>query len=162
MKFIYQKGFSNEERSEYKVILIRNTLAGISEVVEQLERFDLSLKEENLKLQRRIPEVANAWSWSQLNFKILNNPTSIDHQDKITFIAQIISIWNDPAFQNAWRNLVSGDNGSGIKLHETLFLEYHIPNVSNYFSSNYIPSDGDLLRARQRTTGSSSNEIVVR
>lgn len=87
--------------------------------------------------------------------------TTISQAEIDVIVKQIKSVWDDPAFQKIWKNLVSGDNSSGVKFHETLFLNYHMKNIANYFTRNYIVSDDDLLRARQRTTGYSSNEIVV-
>lgn len=57
MRFIYQKDFSDEERNQCKEILIQNVFSGISEVITEIQKQELALQPENLKLPRHLSEV---------------------------------------------------------------------------------------------------------
>jgi len=62
-------------------------------------------------------------------------------------IKKVTEVWNEEAVQNAWRN---GKESILVQ------MDYLMENFQKYLSPDYTPTNDDILRARQRSTGENS------
>jgi len=136
---LHKDGFTNDERSSYREIILVNILKAMKEMSDFAEN-SLDISTENRKTFRRLGEVTvGSITWDK------------------TFISGLKSLWKDTAIQTAWK-------ASSKFSHECFFLEYYMANLDKYIDLDYLPTNEEILRARQRTTGvdASCSEIIVR
>jgi len=135
MKILHSGGFKEAEQMNFKVILTKNMVMGIKELVQQAKKLDLAISEENLKRARYFLEMDEDSEWQE------------ETGDKLR------TLWSDPAVQEAW-------NQSRYRLQVSM-MDYHIENLDRYLAEGFRPTNDDILRARQRTTGYSETVFMV-
>ena len=64
-------------------------------------------------------------------------------------------LWNDPAIQQTW------GTAAEYQLQMSL-MDYHMASLDRYTADGFVPSNEDMLRARQRTTGTQAITFAVR
>jgi guanine nucleotide-binding protein G(i) subunit alpha len=137
-QILYNNGFSNEQKNVYKNIIINNIIFGMKEVLNEMEKKEINFsKETSLKKARFIREIHEDEYYKK----------GLDWKDKIR------DLWNDENVKNTWTSL------NNPQLYS---LEYHMDKLNDYCDINYIPTNEDILRARQRTTGQIEIEIQVK
>jgi len=130
MQLIHKTQLDN---NAYKSILLSNIVVGIQERIALMSKLELQLEGEYLKHKRAICE-ANAWDvvWNE------------------SFSNSVSKMWDSPVFQSV------NANSTEHQLQITN-MPYLMENMTNYLNEEYVPTNEDLLKARQRTTG--ANEI---
>jgi len=61
-------------------------------------------------------------------------------------VEKLRALWDDPAIQKAW------ERSPEFQL-QTSMLDYLMENLDRFTSDGFRPTNEDILRARQRTTG---------
>jgi GTPase SAR1 family protein len=131
IKILHTPGFTDGERKQYAEILKVNILNGINELVELVRENGLEIQEHNRKHARYLKE---------------NNVFAMNLSDpKIKM--KMNELWKDPAIQKMF------ENSKNVQTQMSQ-LEYLFENVDRFSMPNFIPSNEDILRSRQRTAGS--------
>jgi len=137
MKIITLGGFAEDEKQTHKEILLQNILIGIQELVKQAEKLEYPVEGENRKhcrffTQLRVIET----EWNE----------KIGEKVKV--------LWNDQAIQKTWKA------APGYQL-QMVHIDYLMENLERISKPEYIPSNEDMLRARQRTTGEQTTSFII-
>lgn len=137
MKILYCGGFTTDEMTNYKDILLKNTMIGMQELVKQSEKLDLQVSSENKKRARF--------------FRELN---TVDQLWSPDIGKKLKLLWDDPALQQTWA--VAPEYQLQMSM-----MDYHMANLERYSAEDFLPTNEDMLRARQRTTGMQSTTFDI-
>jgi len=111
-------------------IVRANVLVGVKELAEQASNKGLEIKEKNRKYIRYFKE---------------NNVFDLELSNK-NILKKVNNLWEDAAIQEAWEAC----RNYQIQVSQ---LDYLMGNLDRITASDYVPSDDDIVRARQRTAG---------
>jgi len=137
MKIITLGGFAEEEVQSHKDIVLQNVLVGMQELVKQAEKLEYQVDGENRKHCR---------FFTQLHV------VETDWNEKIA--EKIKVLWEDPAIQRTWKA------APGYQL-QMVHLDYLMENLDRISKPDYVPTNEDMLRARQRTTGEQTTSFII-
>jgi len=137
MKIITLGGFAEDEKQTHKEILLQNILIGIQELVKQAEKLEYPVEGENRKHCRFFTQL-----------RVIET----DWNEKIGEKVKVL--WNDSAIQKTWKA------APGYQL-QMVHLDYLMDNLDRISKPDYIPSNEDMLRARQRTTGEQTTSFII-
>jgi len=133
---ILNGGFSNDEIDDYKGLMMHNVLGGMQELIKQCARLDVALEEKSLKHARAL--------MAHSGFEDIK-----DEQ----FHKHILVLWADSSIQ-----LVFKDRHR-YQLSTVAHMDYLVANVERFSKPGFVPTNDDILYARQRTTGSNRTFI---
>jgi len=71
-------------------------------------------------------------------------------------LKKVKSIWEDPAVKDVWES----SKNYQVQVSQLNYLMDPI-NLDRYLSSDFTPTDEDILRSRQRTAGAHSTRFVI-
>lgn len=128
MKILHGEGFSDEERHNYKKILILNLFYGMKELVIQAEKF-------NIKVLRKNKKAAKFFADS--------NPYTAELNEEVA--QKAVNLWEDKGIEKTFskRNLFD------IPPNMVFIMD----NINRISKPDFVPDNDDILHARQRTTG---------
>eukprot|EP01125_Pyxidicula_operculata_P003356 TRINITY_DN13_c0_g1_i5.p1 TRINITY_DN13_c0_g1~~TRINITY_DN13_c0_g1_i5.p1 ORF type:complete len:361 (-),score=73.39 TRINITY_DN13_c0_g1_i5:350-1396(-) len=135
MKIIGNNGFENEELLSYKDILLKNIMIGIQELVKQAEKLDYQIDSGKRKHARFFNEL---------------QVFETEWNEKIG--AKVRALWEDKVIQQMWQL------APGYQLQMTQ-MDYLMANLDRFLQPDFVPSNEDVLHARQRTTGQQTTII---
>jgi len=135
MKLIHG-GFTKAEMDQYRTILRQNLLQGLQEVIKTSEKNDQPISPANRKKARFFTE--------HDSFTVTWNAPLIEKAK---------TIWNEPAIVSIW------ERASSIPLTVT-HLDYLMEHIEQITSKDFIPSNDEILLARQRTTGAFTTTFI--
>ncbi|GAQ87162.1 G-protein alpha subunit [Klebsormidium nitens] len=146
VKVLYQSGFTDAERAEFRRIVHSNVYQSIRILLEGLDAFQESsgagttytLKEENQMLAEKVEDIA------------LQPPGDMPVLDEI-LAAEISQVWMDPAVQAVF------DRANELQLPDC--AAYFLNDVMRLGRPDYLPTQEDILFARVRTTGIAETEF---
>jgi len=136
MKIITLGGFSEEEKDNQRRIVHHNIKLGLQELIKQAEKLDYPIDPTNLKHCRyftQLDSIETEWS------------------EKVSHKARVL--WSDPGIQKALKD----DRHFQIQISH---IDYFMENLERITAQNYVPTNEDMLRARQRTTGEQTTVFV--
>uniref|UniRef100_A0A6B2L9R3 Uncharacterized protein n=1 Tax=Arcella intermedia TaxID=1963864 RepID=A0A6B2L9R3_9EUKA len=136
MKIITSGGFGEEEVKGHREIVIKNVLIGIQELVKQAEKLEYHVEGENRKHCRFFTQMA---------------VVETEWNEKIAEKVKVL--WQDAAIQKTWQA------APGFQLQMN-HMDYFMDHLDRISSPDYVPTNEDVLRARQRTTGEQSTFFV--
>lgn len=136
MKIIFCDGFNDQELSNYKSILQHNLCLGLKELLQRLD-------EAGVELNKKIKKAAN--------FFLEANAYQTQLNDDVVDKAQ--KLWKD-------KDVQAGISKVG-KFEFTESLEYVMSNLDRISSSEWTPTNEDVLHVRQRTTGMVETQFKV-
>jgi len=134
MKIIASGGFTGEEKDIQKLIIFQNIKLGLQELIKFAEKHDDNLEPSNLKHSRFMIKL-----------------DTLEWTDKISEKAKLL--WTDPAIQRTWKTYARYQM-------QIYHLDYYMENIDRITSPSYIPTNEDMLRNRQRTTGENITTFV--
>jgi len=134
MKIIHQGGFAEDEVKSQREILLQNVLIGMQELVKQAEKLEYQVEGENRKHCRFLTTSEAEWN------------EKIGEKVKI--------LWQDPAIQKTW----AAAPGYQLQIGH---MDYLMENLERITKPDFIPTNDDVLRARQRTTGEQTTALVI-
>jgi len=124
------KGFSEEERLMYKHVVFSNCIEQMRLLVRAAIQHDCIATEPNKNNARNLvnlPHGSNTWS--------------------VDVGKSIKSLWTDQGIQTVYAKSTNLE----IQLNDT--ADYFFQNIYRFIAPDYVPSDGDILRTRVRSTG---------
>lgn len=138
MKLIHHGGYNEAERESYKEIIYSNTIQSMRAILDALPHLDIQLQPPN-DARRSI---------------VLNLPGQIEGDMLPANIADAIrGLWNDPGVREAVaRSREFQLNDSAV---------YYFNAIDRMSTSNYMPTDQDILRSRVKTTGITETTFKV-
>jgi len=136
MKILYCNGFDQAELDYYKNILTRNLLIGMRELIKLSKKFNISIQEENIKTT----EILESYSFEE--------PLTEENKEYIKVL------WKDTGIQQVWKQCLS------FQIQMTQY-DFYMDHIDRFASSEFVPNDEDILRARQRTTGAYTTTFLV-
>lgn len=128
LKILHCDGFTEDELENYKQILNLNIFNGLKELLFLCEQSNISVTKKNLKLAKYFAQI------DAYNQKL---------DSKISVMAK--RLWMDKGIQRAWNNRNIADAPTN--------LEYIMEHIDRFALPDYVPTNTDVLYARQRTTG---------
>jgi len=124
MQIIHNGGFEPSQAEAFKKILLNNVLSGMKLLAEIASD---GITKDNRKKGRHLLTVdENEAEWNE------------------DLISKIKAIWAEEAVQNAWHQR---------KATVLVQLDYLMANFDRFIAADFTPSNDDILRARQRSTG---------
>ncbi|KAF8634270.1 hypothetical protein AX17_004227 [Amanita inopinata Kibby_2008] len=138
MKLIHHGGYNEQERESYKEIIYSNTIQSMRAILEALPQLDLQLNPQNDARRAIIMALP-----PQIESEVLPSDVS----DAIRFL------WRDPAVKEAVRR------SREFQLNDSAV--YYFNAIDRMSTSNYFPTDQDILRSRVKTTGITETTFKV-
>jgi len=129
MQIIHHGAIDPELSKNYRGILLNNIILGLKAIGAQ--KTDLQISE-NYKKSRVVLSLDENW----INWE--------DSKEKEKNVGMMKSLWADKGVREAWLD---------IKDSLLIPLDYLMDNIDRYVATNFVPTNEDMLRARQRTTG---------
>jgi len=134
---IINDAMTPEEIENYKIILFKNIMIGMQELVKYAEKLEFPIASENRKHARFFIEM--------LVFET-------DWNAKIS--EKVKLLWADPAVEKTWKETPSYQ-------FQMTQMDYLLGNLDRFVAPNYTPSNEDILYARQRTTGTQTTAFIT-
>lgn len=129
MRIIYGKGFSEKDRQEFTVLVYRNILISMQNMLDFMDAHQIPLSDSSL----------------QDGAYVLLDTDEKSYEDISKDAPLIGKLWADSGVQSAY------DRRNEFQLSDS--THYFLTDLPRICKSGYIPSEQDLLRARQPTTG---------
>ncbi|EME49409.1 G protein alpha-like subunit [Dothistroma septosporum NZE10] len=131
MRLIHTKGFSTQERKQWKVTIFQNLLHAFQVVFGAMEEQEVDFADND---NIRFAEIVAA-----------DPDIGADEAMPLDCLNAFRSLWEDQGVQAAIKK------GNEYALHDN--LTYYFSDIERLFAKDYLPTDQDILRARLRTTG---------
>ncbi|KAJ3432135.1 guanine nucleotide-binding protein g(o) subunit alpha [Anaeramoeba flamelloides] len=128
MKIIHSNGFRKKEKLKYKIIIYQNILDNMKMLIQMIKT--LNLDELPSELEKIAEEITN-----------LNIQESFSEE----LGAKISQLWENSSIKQAF------DNRAKFHIPDT--ISYFLDKITEISSSDYIPTQEDILYCRLRTTG---------
>jgi len=138
MKILHTEGFNEIERRSYCGILRNNIIFGVRELCDTIIDKELEVHSKNRKKVRYFRE-------SDIFELDLCNET---------VLAKVKALWEDSYVQDIWKK----SKNFQVQVSQ---MDYLMEHIDRYVSLEFTPSDEDILRCRQRTSGSHTTRLVI-
>lgn len=129
MRILYGKGFGEEDRKEFTILVYRNILRSMRAMLDAMEAFGIPLADKTLQ--------DHAYAVLDTD---PNTYTDIDPHKDI-----FMRLWADAGLQKAFLR------GNEYQLSDS--TPYFCKSVARIAAPGYVPTVDDVLRAREATTG---------
>jgi len=136
MKILYCEGFDEQEVEYFKDVLTRNLIIGMRELVKLAKKFNIAIEEGHAQHA----ETIDGYSYDE--------PLTEANKDIIK------ALWGDKGIKEVWEQC----NAFQIQMTQ---YEYYMEHIDRIASPDFIPTQDDILRARQRTTGAYTTTFIV-
>lgn len=129
MKIIHLDGFTDEERSGFKIVIANNILTAMRTLIHQANKFEYRISTGNESRAQSIVSIPR------------------DQEPVVTkeICEAVSSLWQDPAIIKTFAR------SSEYQLNDS--TQYYMENIQRIAQPNYIPNEQDVLRSRVKTTG---------
>ncbi|KAN0063399.1 Guanine nucleotide-binding protein alpha-2 subunit [Thecaphora frezii] len=131
MRIIHHIPFTAEERENFRRLVFVNLLSGMKAVLDAMEEWGGDFEQPDnsrfLSLFVTFPDIAEDEPFPQNYFEPLK------------------MLWKDEGVQTVYKR------GNEAAIPEN--LSYFFSDLARLFSVDYVPSDNDILRCRNKTTG---------
>ena len=132
MKIIHERGFSEDECKQYKTIVYSNTIQSIRAILKAMEQ--LSLNFANPERQTDAENLLKQVQACDEDFEFTTDNGNL-----------IKRLWQDDSVQEAFQRRRE------YQLNDS--AEYFLSQIDRVASSDYVPTQDDVLRTRVKTTG---------
>jgi len=136
MKIIHGVGWTDQELEAYLRIIRGNYVNGLQECLQIVSNIGRKVTEANTEHEKHL-----------LSLRARNVELTTDLLDRI------LALWKDPSIQEV------------VDKHSEQLTITHLPyffeHVDRIKADNYKPTDEDILRCRQRTSGASSTTVFI-
>src|SRR3989338_920318 len=129
MKILYLKGFAPAERKIFREIIYSNVILSMRAIVLAAEKFGIEFSPENAE-RVRIFKTNNILFEQELTLEIVQATQRL---------------WEDPGLK------ITLKRGNEFQINDS--AEYFLSQVERLASSDYIPTEQDILHSRARTSG---------
>lgn len=142
MKIIHQNGYSRQELESFKPTIVKNTIDSFYTLLFYVQRMGLTFADPKIEM---------------LAEHMRNNKPENDHTFYMTeeMAENIDLVWNDEQIPHIMD--ICMDNPQQYYLMDS--APYFFSNVRRIGTSDYVPNEQDILRARTKTTGISETRF---
>lgn len=162
LKILHQNGFTHEELLEYRSVVYRNILDIGRDLLQARKKFQIELEEDSGVTQEDIDKIYwydeakessdGSEPESEVNdekAKELNNTPTLAALTRFPadISATFSKIWN----LSSTKDLLNGPLRSKFYLMDS--AQYFMENLPRISEPDYLPSEQDILRSRQKTSG---------
>lgn len=130
LKILHEKGFSVEEREDFRVTVRNNLFENIKDLIFGAEGTGCYHAGEDEEVDKAV--------------KLIQNTVKPELKSEI--VEAIRTIWGDKSMKRAFY-----DYRSQFQIADS--AAHFFDGLSHFVAPDYLPSDDDILRARVRTTG---------
>ena len=134
VQVIHSGGYTPEQMLQFRYIIQRNALDGITILLNEAQKRDLELTADNEDVADQIL----LWGGENLNPEIG---------------AVIARVWKDQAIQDCYKRRAEFQLGDSVV--------YFLNKVEQLSALEYLPTMDDVLRARVRTSGVVSKDFCI-
>eukprot|EP01104_Vermistella_antarctica_P017943 TRINITY_DN64_c0_g2_i1.p1 TRINITY_DN64_c0_g2~~TRINITY_DN64_c0_g2_i1.p1 ORF type:complete len:353 (+),score=104.48 TRINITY_DN64_c0_g2_i1:141-1199(+) len=136
MKIIYDTGFSEEEKKQFRDVIHSNLIMNMRSLVMATQKMGLTISADNAKRSEN-----------------LTSPSILTHQEVTGQVAEDIkALWADPVIQEAY------ERASEFQLGDS--AAYFFDSLDR-LTGEFVPTEQDVLRSRAKTTGITETEFDV-
>lgn len=145
LRIVYDNGYTEQEREEFKSIIYENVRRAVVQLIEGMEEMGLIFESDQLRTEDFSRELLE-----DSNYTDDNENSTLSIQDRVPLLT---SFWKDSSVQKCYgqRNLFSIDDSA----------KYFFENLERLSQPGYIPTNEDILHARQATQGVQERSISV-
>ncbi|KAL1922395.1 uncharacterized protein VTP21DRAFT_9934 [Calcarisporiella thermophila] len=141
MKIIHQNGYNKAELEWWRTIVYKNLVESAQTLIASLEKLELEFE---MTENRSRADLIMA-------YQVQNSP---DYRLSSEISDALYAVWHDPVVQKML------DRGH-IEFYLMDSAPYFFDNIKRIKSSDYIPTQDDVLRARLKTTGISETRFTM-
>ncbi|CAK5083044.1 unnamed protein product [Meloidogyne enterolobii] len=141
MRFMHNKGFSEEELLQQRAVVYSNTVHAMADLLKGMEKYNITFRDESRRLDAKLVFETIAKGKEQEAFS-----------DELAVAMK--RLWEDPSLNKATYSHALELNLQSSTMH---FLD-SIDRISN---PTYRPSDHDILLTRIRTTGVNEQTFTI-
>ncbi|KAL3236673.1 guanine nucleotide-binding protein subunit alpha [Nakaseomyces bracarensis] len=165
LKILHQNGFSKQELIDYTPLIYDNIIEIGKDIISARRKFNVELEDDSLT-EEDLDKIANYTS-TRKNTDDINEPLDGDHHNDKTAneLGNTTSIVSKdefpkefyPILSKLWKlkstqNLIVSEKSSQVYLMDS--TRYFLENLDRICNTpNYIPTEQDVLRSRQKTSG---------
>eukprot|EP01127_Copromyxa_protea_P000449 TRINITY_DN10367_c0_g1_i1.p1 TRINITY_DN10367_c0_g1~~TRINITY_DN10367_c0_g1_i1.p1 ORF type:complete len:332 (-),score=55.66 TRINITY_DN10367_c0_g1_i1:113-1108(-) len=138
MKLVHSGGFSSTELQNFKSIVHTNILIGMKDLcLLTIDTLKLELESANRKKGRFFANLGN----QVYDLKLDND-----------LCARVMACWNDTTIQKVFKQYGCPSIPA---------IEYLMKNIKTISAPSYVPTEDDIVRVRQRSSGVSVTSFVI-
>ncbi|KAK4469748.1 hypothetical protein MN116_007269 [Schistosoma mekongi] len=131
MKIIHGEGYREEERKEYKPIIFANTLQSMIKILKAMESLDITAD-----------DFDHAEELKHLNSYL----ATVEEGDFPEDLSKLLrTLWSSASVQKCFAR------SKEYQLNDS--AGYYLGSIDRISSSDYLPTEQDVLRSRVKTTG---------
>ncbi|BFZ58103.1 guanine nucleotide-binding protein subunit alpha [Savitreella phatthalungensis] len=139
MKLIHEGGYSVDERESFKEIIFSNTVQSMRVILEAMESMELALGDANNEYHVQT---------------IFMQPNQIEGDVMSSEVGNAVkSLWRDGGVQQCFAR------SREFQLNDS--ARYYFDSIERIASSDYLPTDQDVLRSRVKTTGITETTFII-
>eukprot|EP00179_Madagascaria_erythrocladioides_P005621 CAMPEP_0198319998 /NCGR_PEP_ID=MMETSP1450-20131203/9017_1 /TAXON_ID=753684 ORGANISM="Madagascaria erythrocladiodes, Strain CCMP3234" /NCGR_SAMPLE_ID=MMETSP1450 /ASSEMBLY_ACC=CAM_ASM_001115 /LENGTH=312 /DNA_ID=CAMNT_0044023429 /DNA_START=99 /DNA_END=1034 /DNA_ORIENTATION=+ len=131
IKLLYINGFSRDERMAFRAVIYSNVVLTLKELIKKASEFGYRLSSPNRRRARHLIECFFVFEDAA--------PLGVDLGD------DLLAVWRDDGIQRAYAR-----RAEFTILDSAAYLFGRLDAIKR---DDYVPSDDDILRSRQRTRG---------
>ncbi|KAG2206821.1 hypothetical protein INT47_007577 [Mucor saturninus] len=141
MRIIHDSGFPQDERLSYREIIFSNLIESMKNIVNAMHKLKIQLADPTLT-QQAYQLIADLPEQMECDYDL---PTDIADAIRL--------LWQDDGVKYTY------SRRNEFQLNDS--AAYYFDAIDRISSPDYIPSDGDVLRARVKTTGITETKFEV-
>ncbi|XP_034048102.1 guanine nucleotide-binding protein G(q) subunit alpha-like isoform X2 [Thalassophryne amazonica] len=130
MKIIHGRGYSDDEKRSFTRLVYQNIFTAMQAMIQAMNTLQIPYKHEHNKVHAKVVSEVEAEKVTSLT-----NP----------YVEAIKSLWSDPGIQECYNRKREYQLSDSAK--------YYLNDLDRISDSTYLPSQQDVLRVRQPTTG---------
>ncbi|KAJ3009234.1 guanine nucleotide-binding protein subunit alpha [Thoreauomyces humboldtii] len=143
MRLIHDKGFDQEERESFRIIIYKNTVQSMAEILDAMKLMDIPFSDPSVNEPHKT--IVQAASADTLTLEVAQLPPAIS--------GAIKSLWADAGVQACYQRR------SEYQLNDS--AQYYFSAVDRISVAGYMPTDQDVLRSRVKTTGITESTFPI-
>jgi len=127
-------GYSKDEIKIHREIVLQTIVSGIQSLIKHCEKLEYVVNGDNIKHCRFFNKLNVDTQWNEKMFE------------------KIKLLWEDEAIQRTWKS------STWIQI---IYFDYFMENIDRISQVDYMPTNEDMLRARQHLTGEQTTHFVI-
>lgn len=142
LRILHQNGFTEKERISYRPSIYGNLLEIGNDIMNARNAYNIPLETDSNISLAQIEEFINYFESSE---------TEVNLNSLTKFPSKLTSTLDKLTNLPSTKELMNGSNNSSLYLMDS--ASYFLENLYRISKQDYIPTDDDILRSRQKTSG---------
>lgn len=131
MRIIHHIPFTDEERENFRRLVFLNLVQGMKTILDVMEEWSIDFQDDS--------------NIDHLSLFVSYPDISEDEPFPTNYLVALKDLWLDQGVQSVYRR------GNEAAVPDN--MSYYYTDLDRLFSPSYIPSEDDILRCRNKTTG---------